>query len=60
MTLQDKIDTLNEVLAEITRVNTAAGCTVFNPAAREAIVSMRDDLENQPARFKLHTTHRRD
>jgi len=53
MNSQDKIDTLNEVLAEISRINAAAGRTVFNPAAREAIVAMVEDLENQPARFKM-------
>lgn len=37
-------DSLLEVRREISRVNRAAGMTVFNPAATEALQSLLDDL----------------
>jgi RecJ-like exonuclease len=38
--MQDAITDLLEVRREITRVNQAAGVTVFNPAATEAVVAL--------------------
>ncbi len=41
---QDDLDTLTEVRQEIRRINQAAGQTVFNPAATQALDSILGDL----------------
>lgn len=42
---------LLEVRYEITRVNEAAGCTVFNPAATSALSSIITELEHEGLGF---------
>lgn len=44
MSKQEKIDSLNEVLAEIRRLNAAAGHTVFNPAATDCLKAVIDEV----------------
>ncbi len=44
MDTQMKTDAIDEALYEISRLNAAAGTTVFNPAAREALIALRDAL----------------
>ncbi len=56
MNIADQISTIDEVLKEISRVNEAAGYTVFNPAAREALIAMKRELNDQPLRFKMVRT----
>lgn len=43
---QRVIDDLNEVSFEISRVNRAAGQTLFNPAATEALRALIERLED--------------
>jgi len=45
--IQDLITDLREVRAEITRVNKAAGVTVFNPAATDAVDAWISDLQEE-------------
>jgi hypothetical protein len=56
--IQDMITDLLEVRREITSVNRAAGVTVFNPAATDALEAcikvLRDELADAPPRIKLH------
>lgn len=47
MTRKEQIAILNEVLDEISRVNAEASHTVFNPAAKEALVSIRQFLKQK-------------
>ena len=42
--IEDMITDLREVRAEISRVNSAAGQTIFNPAATDAVDAMLADL----------------
>ena len=37
------IDAINEALFEISRLNQAAGETIFNPAAKEALEAVKED-----------------
>ena len=37
------IDAINEALYEISRLNQAAGETIFNPAAKEALEAVKED-----------------
>ena len=45
--IQDMITDLTEVRREISRINIAAGQTVFNPAAKEALQSVIDRLAEE-------------
>jgi len=45
--MQDAITDLLEVRREITRVNQAAGVTVFNPAATDAVVALIERLREE-------------
>lgn len=52
MTKQDFEDAITDLLEarrEITRVNAAAGVTVFNPAATAALVSVIERLREEVA-----------
>ena len=44
MTTAEQIASIDEALAEIRRLNTAAGRTVFNPAATVALLELRTTL----------------
>ena len=46
LNLQDAINDLKEVRAEITRVNRAAGRTVFNPSATSALEQVMEYLKD--------------
>ena len=47
--LQDMITDLTEARREISRLNIAAGQTVFNPAAKEALEAVIDRLAEEVA-----------
>jgi hypothetical protein len=44
MTTAEQIAIIDEALAEIRRLNSAAGHTVFNPAAKELLFALRGEL----------------
>ena len=43
--IEDMITDLQEVRAEITRINCASRGTIFNPAATDAVDQMMSDLK---------------
>lgn len=44
MTNQEKLNALRETRAEITRLNKAAGRTVFNPATTDLLQQVIDEI----------------
>lgn len=54
MTKKQMLDDLMEVRLEITRINQAAGSTIFNPAATAALVGVIERLK-EGARTKARS-----